>query len=105
MIYLEHLLSATNGVLAYPGKLNHFDAFSHDTRQLIPGELFVAVRGEHGDGHDYLLDAIQQGASGLLLEEQYINALPEEVQATLKEAHIAIVVVDDTRIAMQQYAH
>jgi UDP-N-acetylmuramyl pentapeptide synthase len=68
MIYLEHLLSATNGVLAYAGKQSHFDAFSHDTRQLIPGEMFVAVRGEHGDGHDYLLDAVQRGAAGLLLE-------------------------------------
>ena len=67
MIYLDYLLEATNGILAHPGKQNHFDAFSHDTRQLIPGEIFVAVRGEHGDGHDYLLDAVQRGAAGLLL--------------------------------------
>src|SRR5206468_6454597 len=104
MIYLEYLLSATNGVLAYPGKQSHFDAFSHDTRQLIPGELFVAVRGERGDGHDYLLDAVRRGASGLLLEERYINALSEEVQATLMEAHVATIVVENTRCALQQYA-
>ena len=42
MIYLDHLRKATNGVLHTPGKQSHFDAFSHDTRQLIPGELFVA---------------------------------------------------------------
>ena len=45
MIYLDLLLKATHGVLRYAGKQSHFDAFSHDTRQLIPGELFVAVRG------------------------------------------------------------
>jgi Alr-MurF fusion protein len=104
MIYLNHLLKATRGVLRYAGKQSHFDAFSHDTRQLIPGELFVAVRGERGDGHDYLLDAVQRGASGLLVERQHINSLSEEVQATLAEARVATIVVDDTRIALQQYA-
>ena len=104
MIYLDHLLKATRGVLRYAGKQRHFDAFSHDTRQLIPGELFVAVRGERGNGHDYLLDAVQRGTSGLLVERQYINSLSEEVQATLAEARVVTIVVEDTRIALQQYA-
>src|SRR6266496_4703998 len=104
MIYLDHLRKATNGVLLTTGKQSHFDAFSHDTRQLIPGELFVAVRGERGDGHDYLLDAVRRGARGLLLEKQYLNALSEEVQATLMEARVATIVVEDTRLALQQYA-
>src|SRR5215471_345625 len=104
MIYLEHFCKATNGVLHTTGKQSHFDAFSHDTRQLIPGELFVAVRGERGDGHDYLLDAIQRGAGGLLLEKHYIDTLSEEVRATLLEARVAIIIVEDTRLALQQYA-
>src|SRR5436189_5632867 len=102
MIYLEHLLSATNGVLAYPGKQSHFDAFSHDTRQLIPGEMFVAVRGEHGDGHDYLLDAVQRGAAGLLLESGVLASLAEETRDLLEEAGVATIAVVDTRIALQQ---
>src|SRR6266581_1481354 len=104
MIYLDHLCKATNGVLHTTGKQSQFDSFSHDTRQLMPGELFVAVRGERGDGHDYLLDAVRRGASGLLVEEQYINALSEEVQATLMEACVVTLVVEDTRLALQQYA-
>jgi alanine racemase len=104
MIYLDHLLSSTNGVLLHPGKQNHFDAFSHDSRQLIPGELFVAVRGERSDGHDYLLDAIRRGATGLLAEAKYITSLSEEIQAILAEAQVATIVVDDTRMALRQYA-
>jgi Alr-MurF fusion protein len=105
MIYLDHLLAATRGVLHTTGKQVHFDAFSHDTRQLIPGELFVAVRGERGDGHDYLLDAVSRGASGLLVEKNYIDAQSEEAQTTLAEARVATIVVEDARIALQQYAH
>src|SRR5438105_37272 len=104
MIYLNYLLEATNGILAYPGKQSHFDAFSHDTRQLIPGEMFVAVRGEHGDGHDYLLDAVQRGAVGLLLEARVLAALAEETRAVLERAGVATIAVADTRIALQQYA-
>ncbi|HJT56700.1 MAG TPA: alanine racemase, partial [Ktedonobacteraceae bacterium] len=104
MIFLDHLLAATGGVLRYTGKQNRFDAFSHDTRQLIPGELFVAVHGERGDGHDYLDDAVKRGAAGLLVEARYINALAEEAQATIQQAGVATIVVQDTRIALQQYA-
>src|SRR5260221_524689 len=102
MIYLDHLLNATHGVLLHAGKQSHFDAFSHDTRQLIPGELFVAVRGERSDGHDYLLDAVQRGASGLLVEAEYLNTLAEEAQKILAGARVATIVVEDTRIAWQQ---
>src|SRR5216683_5199416 len=104
MIYLDHLLSATNGVLIYPGKQHHFDAFSHDTRQLIPGEMFVAVRGEQGDGHDYLLDAVHRGAAGLLLEERVLATLAPESRASLERAGVATISVPDTRMALQHYA-
>ncbi|MEO6887657.1 MAG: Mur ligase family protein, partial [Ktedonobacteraceae bacterium] len=104
MIYLDHLLQATGGVLRYAGKQGRFDGFSHDTRQLLPGELFVAVRGEHSDGHDYLLDAAQCGASGLLIEGRALSGLSEQALATLEQAGVAVIAVDDTRSALQYYA-
>ncbi len=104
MIYLDHLLEATQGVLTFPGKQTHFDTFNQDTRQLIPGELFVAVRGEHGDGHDYLLDAAGRGATGLLVEARVMNALAEETRAILARSGVATIIVPDTRIALQHYA-
>ncbi|MDQ2716417.1 MAG: UDP-N-acetylmuramoyl-tripeptide--D-alanyl-D-alanine ligase [Chloroflexota bacterium] len=103
MIYLDHLLQATGGVLRYAGKQGRFDGFSHDTRQLIPGELFVAVRGEHSDGHDYLLDAAQRGASGLLIEGRALSGLSEQALVALEQAGVAVIAVDDTRSALQHY--
>jgi alanine racemase len=104
MIYLDHLLKATHGSLRYTGLSTSFDAFNHDTRQLISGQLFVAVRGERGDGHDYLLDAVQRGARGLLVEARTFEALAEETRNTLEQANICTVVVEDTRLALQHYA-
>ena len=105
MIFLDHLLHATSGSVLYVGKHTHFDTFNHDTRQLMPGELFVAVRGERGDGHDYLQEAAQSGAAGLLLEARVFTGMADAQRAKLEQAGITTVVVEDTRIALQQYAH
>ncbi len=104
MIYLDLLLQATNGQLFAQGSQTQFTAFSHDSRQLLPGELFVAVRGERSDGHDYLLDAIQRGATGLLIEGRILNALPQDTLTIVAQSNITIVIVDDTRAALREYA-
>src|SRR5260370_11713691 len=66
--------------------------------------MFVAVRGGYSDGHDYLLDALQRGAAGLLVEARAISSIAEESQAALEHARVATVVVEDTRIPLQEYA-
>ena len=102
MIYLEHLLEATHGTLHSSVKQSHFPAFNHDSRQIIPGELFVAVRGERNNGHNYLLDAVQRGAAGLLVARSNLHALAPEIRTELEQ--VTLIVVDDTRQALQQYA-
>src|ERR1700686_2164739 len=105
MIHLQYLLQATNGTLVYAGKQQHFDAFCHDTRQLLPGELFVAVRGEHSDGHDYVLDAVQRGARGAGLRSRAFAPLAEDIKPECAQVGITTIAEEDTRIALQQYAH
>ncbi|MDB5016400.1 MAG: UDP-N-acetylmuramoyl-L-alanyl-D-glutamate--LD-lysine ligase [Mucilaginibacter sp.] len=40
-----------------------------DSRKVIPGSLFVAVKGTLVDGHDYILQAVQDGAIAVICEE------------------------------------
>ncbi|MAR89909.1 MAG: UDP-N-acetylmuramoyl-tripeptide--D-alanyl-D-alanine ligase [Pseudomonadota bacterium] len=42
---------------------------STDTRTLQPGDFFVALRGEHFDGHSYLSQALAAGAGGAMVEQ------------------------------------
>jgi len=42
---------------------------SQDSRNISQGDLFVAIRGERADGHDYINDAIRKGACGVVLEK------------------------------------
>jgi UDP-N-acetylmuramoyl-tripeptide--D-alanyl-D-alanine ligase len=41
---------------------------STDTRSVAPGDLFVALRGERFDAHDFLADAVARGAAALVVE-------------------------------------
>jgi UDP-N-acetylmuramyl pentapeptide synthase len=43
---------------------------SIDSRSLRPGELFVALRGERFDGHDYVEAALAAGASGAVVDKE-----------------------------------
>lgn len=66
---------------------------STDTRAITPGQLFVALRGERFDAHDYLDQAVTAGASALLLADE--SRLPAGASAVL---------VDDTRLALGRLA-
>ena len=48
---------------------------SIDTRALEPGQLFVPLRGEHADGHDFLDEAFRRGAAAALCERSRHAAL------------------------------
>jgi len=47
-----------------------------DSRQAIPGSMFVAIPGERVDGHDFVADAFQRGASFALIQHELPEAFP-----------------------------
>ena len=44
----------------------NFTLITADSRKVIPGALFVAVKGFSSDGHDYIAGAIEKGATGII---------------------------------------
>lgn len=63
---LSQCTEATDGTLVNGDC--EFDSLSTDTRQIGPGELFVALRGKNYDAHDFLYLAVDAGACGLVVE-------------------------------------
>ena len=51
--------------------------FSLDTRTLKKEQAYIALKGEHKDGHDYIAEAVRKGAS-LIIAQKYI-AVPHKV--------------------------
>lgn len=65
------------------------DGCTHDSRAVGPGQLFVCLRGDAFDGHDFAGDAVRRGATALLVDH-----VLDEIDDT-----VAQLVVDDTRVA------
>lgn len=46
-----------------------FSSVSTDTRQLVPGQLYVALRGEHFDGNEFVQQAFEKGACAAIVSD------------------------------------
>ncbi len=73
MFDLEQIARIVDG--SYSGKKvnTQLDGISTDSRNLTPGQLFVPLRGERFDGHDYLSQAVKNGAAACLSEEVVVG--------------------------------
>jgi len=69
MLTLGHILRTITGRETFALDQVITDA-AIDSRQVIPGALFVALLGESVDGHDYVRDAFDRGASVALVERE-----------------------------------
>jgi UDP-N-acetylmuramoyl-tripeptide--D-alanyl-D-alanine ligase len=82
-----------------------------DSRQVIPGGLFVALPGERVDGHDFVAEAFQRGASFALIQHQVGGSfqtirLDADIEASFsfdQNAHLCLM-VENTLAALQQIA-
>jgi UDP-N-acetylmuramoyl-tripeptide--D-alanyl-D-alanine ligase len=84
------MMSLAEAAAAVQGRLSGADArfsgVSTDSRAIGAGELFVAIRGERFDGHDFLAMASARGAAGALVDARHARVAP-----------LPVIVVDDTR--------
>jgi len=70
-------------------------AVVYDSRRATPGAVFVAIPGEHTDGHAHARAAVEAGAVAVVAERTPSPALPEGVP---------LVLVPDTRLALAPLA-
>jgi UDP-N-acetylmuramoyl-tripeptide--D-alanyl-D-alanine ligase len=66
---LEMIARIVDSTLPDSGKGVRISGISTDSRNIKDGELFVPLRGERFDGHDYMLQAVHNGAAACLSEE------------------------------------
>ena len=69
---------------------------STDTRTLKPGDLFIALRGEHFEGHKFIADAFDRGA---------VSAVAGRDADLVRISNVPILVVEDTTKALGELAN
>ncbi|NLK01594.1 MAG: UDP-N-acetylmuramoyl-tripeptide--D-alanyl-D-alanine ligase [Clostridiaceae bacterium] len=88
--------SANDTEIFYPG-------ISTDTRSLVPGEVFLALRGENFDGHNFIDQAIKRGAGMLIMDAN--SAQAQEMQNRIHEPGAPeLLLVSDTLVAYMKIA-
>ncbi len=76
-VKLSHLVLWSGGVLrATPDEDFSIPFVATDTREIKSGALFVALKGENFDGHDFAEDAVKRGAKAILAERELKVPVP-----------------------------
>ncbi len=78
----EEIAAATGAALPAGGAAT---GVSIDSRTLEAGDLFVAIRGEHADGHKFVEAAFERGASAAIVEAGYRGIAPHPVPLPMGE--------------------
>ncbi len=93
-LLLSEIITATGGK-CLSDKYDSFISVGTDTRKPLNNQLFVALKGDVYDAHNYLEEAVSAGATGLL-----VHRLEEKFSAL--KGKITIILVNDTLIALQK---
>ncbi|MHC1716862.1 MAG: UDP-N-acetylmuramoyl-tripeptide--D-alanyl-D-alanine ligase [Candidatus Dojkabacteria bacterium] len=72
----------------------YFTAFNHDSRNIIPNDLFVPIVGEKFDGHDYIEEAFLNGCS--------VSFCESDKFAKLQNVFKPVILVDSVKEGLEK---
>ena len=107
LLSLDEIISAVSGRLyekdVCKKNVFYFNNVATDSRKVCENTLFVPLIGEKQDGHKYILQSVEKGASVVFASEKSFLALPEnERNASAEKAYV--IFVDNTLTALQKAA-
>ncbi len=79
--------------------------YSIDSRTILPGELFFAVKGEKMDGHDFVEQALEKGAVAAVVSREKLPTIGERTRASAAtQPGLPLIVVEEPLVALQTLA-
>lgn len=88
------IINTIGGVLLSGSERAYFRGVSIDSRTIEHGEVFFAIEGKNFDGHDFVNNAIEKGAKGVVISKP-VGTVRDDV---------SVILVDDTLKALQKLA-
>ena len=86
-----------NAKLEYIDPDSSFNDFSIDSRTVKNGDVFFCIKGEMTDGHQYISQALEKGASAVV-------ANPETIPDALQQRAFPKILVPDPNLALREWA-
>ena len=87
-ITIEDLFNIPSAEIFNPDTFKPLSLVAIDSRKVKKGSLFVAIKGDKFDGHDFILDAIKKGAAAVVIDSRKLKKF--------SFLEIPVISVDDT---------
>ena len=94
---LDTIIKDSGSVLVCGDGKIEISAICCDSRKVIPGSLFVAVKGFASDGHRFIASAISKGAAAIVFEDAEITE--DQINAS-EQKDIALIKAESARYAL-----
>ena len=98
---IETIAKASGGRLIQKGSRMFITGIRHDSREVGPDDMFVAVKGANQDGHRYIPQVLDKGCGALLVSDE------EAARAAIgnaDKADVSVILAEDTIEAMGRIA-
>ena len=82
------IVEATRGILVSGNKDDEINFFSQDSRQMTNGGMYIPLKGERFDGHNFIESAFQTGAQAIISEKN-VN-YEDKIVIKVKDTHQAL---------------
>ena len=96
MLRADELAAAAGGQIVSGRADIEVGGVTIDSRRVSRGDLFVAIRGQRFDGHQFVNDAVSKGAAGLVISDTAAVGVPVTDRAD-HEGPVVVVVPDTVR--------
>ena len=96
---LKKILSELEGIKARGNVEIEINGITINSKEVKQGYFFIAIEGFVTDGHKYIMSAIENGATAIMINtsriQEFVNIIPQEV---------TIIAIENTRIAAAKCA-
>lgn len=89
---VEQIIEATGGGVSGSDPGRSFSGISIDSRTISPNDIFVAIKGDVFDGHDFIDDVVQKGVKGVV-----VCFAEDRVKASVGKDVVCITVNDTVK--------
>jgi UDP-N-acetylmuramoyl-tripeptide--D-alanyl-D-alanine ligase len=93
---IEDVFNIPDSVIYEPDNFRTIYFVTIDSREVKKNTLFVAIKGNRFDGHDFVKDAVRKGAVAVVINKKYLNRYDE--------INVPLITVNNTKLALGNIA-
>ncbi len=93
---IEDIFNIPTAVIYNPDMFKSIYHVSIDSRNIKNNTLFIAIKGERFNGHDFIEQVVENGAAAIVINEKYLKKIGDYV--------IPVITVKDTVVALGEIA-